>query len=343
MKLETNNLSLFGYDLSNGFSWLRLAWRELLWGADSPLLNSMQEPVLLFDAVSQQELGIYCGDQRIVGANGEAKTRAVCLGDDQVLSRRLKLPESLEAELDNVIPLELAANSPFPEDESIMGWQLSGRANGFLEVDLLITHKSDARQAMASIPSVEELWVKVPNGFVVMQGFEEGGRVQRYVSRVKGLVWKALAIVCLLCALPAMVSGFRYLQMEKVQEQFRNAKAGAVPAIEARETLGKANELMARFNTLIGDHPDPIHYLTLLTQETGDDVWLRNFSLKGLRLQVTGYAANATEFIQHLSQLPQFQQVKQRGGIRRDNASGSEVFTLDITLDPEFQWREVAQ
>ncbi len=340
MKLDTNDLSLFGYDLGNTFAWLRLAWRELLWDSNSPILNSLQEPVQLFDAVDGQRLGVYRGDQQLAGVGGTTEAKAVCLPEDQVLTKRLRLPESLEAELDDVMSLELAANSPFPEDESAMGWQLVEREGEFLIVDLLIVHKSDARQAMASLSELNEVWASLPSGYAVIRGFGEELRQRRYIRRVKWLAAKMVMVLVLLCVMPAMVSGFRYVQMEKVQDQFHELKQSAVPAIQARETLGKANELMSRFNTLINKHPDPVSHLMLLTQEAGDDVWLRSFNLKGLKLQITGYASNATEFIQQLSLLPQFQQVKQRGGIRRDNASGSEVFTLDITLNPTYRVQE---
>ncbi|WP_299979804.1 PilN domain-containing protein [uncultured Pseudoteredinibacter sp.] len=337
MKLETNNLSLFGYDLSNAFAWLRLAWRELLWDRGSPLLRAFEEPVRLYDADSLQEIGIYRGDQRLARDDRKIETRAVCLADSAVLSKSIQLPIAVEADLHEVMLLESAANSPFPEEDTVMGWRVAKRQQDSLSIDLLIAHKADARAAIASIDGAEELWARASSSLVLMEGFEENRRRQRYLGSIKKVAFKCFVILLLACVAPAMVSGFRFVQMEKVQQQFQDLKRDSASAVAARETLASANDLMDRFNVLISEHPEPSYYLQLLTQQAADDVWLRTFNLKGLKLQITGYAEDATAFIQQLSQLEQFSQVKQRGGIRRDNASGREVFTLDISLDPDFR------
>lgn len=341
MKLETNELSLFGYDLGKSFSWLRSAWRELLWDVNSPLLRSMEEPVRLFDGESKGELGVFRGDRRLVESAHSVKTQAVCLSVDHYLYKSLQFPLSVEADLDEVMELELVANSPFPEMDSVMGWRVGRRSEGSINVDLVIAHKAEMRQVVSLIPNVDELWAKTPSGFVVMRGFSENLRRSRYLASLRVSAVKVVVILSLLCAMPAMVSGFRYMQMEKVQSQFHALKKDSALAVKTREDLGRANELMEKFNALLDEHPDPSQYIELLTEVADDDVWLRSFNLSGLRLQITGYAGNATEFIQQLAALPEFAQVKQRGGIRRDNASGSEVFTLDITLNSSHKPSEV--
>lgn len=337
MKVDTSDLSLFGYDLSKAFAWFRLAWRELLWDRESPLLKSFEEPVQLFDAASNSEIGIFRGDKRLVAYDKGFLTKAVCLAEDCVLLKRVRLPAAIETDISEVMQLELAANSPFLESDSVMGWRLSKREGGLLDIDLLIAHKADARQAMSVIPGADELWAKAPSGMVLMQGFREAHRHKRYLSSLKVVGLKCLVLLVLVCTVPAMVSGFRFLQMEKVQQQFQSYKRNSAEAVEARQTLAAGNELLARFNDLITEYPEPSYYLKLITMAADDSVWLRNFNLSGSKLQITGYANDATAFIQLLSQLDEFSQVRQRGGIRRDNATGSEVFTLDISLNPDFK------
>jgi len=341
MKLETNDLSLFGYDLTQAFAWGRMAWTELLWGSRSPILKSFEEPVRLYNAETKQEIGVIQNGKRVSGVGKNVQTVAVCLPEEQLLSKTVQLPVAIESDLAEVMHLELAAISPFPEEDSVMGWRLEGRDDTSLTIEALIAHKSDCRVAMASISGADELWAQGTSAYVVMGGFNEAKRKQRYISRLRVMAVKALLTFMILLALPAVVSGFRYLQMEKVKGQYLELKDSSAAAVEARETLMAGNELVDRFNTLIAEHPEPSYYLQLLTKEAADDVWLRNFNLKGSKLQITGYALNATEFIQQLSQLPQFSQVKQRGGIRRDNASGREVFTLDIVLAPAFAAEEL--
>ncbi|MCV6615495.1 MAG: PilN domain-containing protein [Cellvibrionaceae bacterium] len=336
MKLNTNDLTLFGYDLSGGFAGLSLAWRELLWSEESPLAAALAETVALInergELISYYRAGELCQLVR-----PEVETHALLLDDAKVLQKRITVPEGVEAELANVIELEVAASSPFGLENTALGWRLAERSAGQLQVDVAMVNKLDAQLGLESCRPAQEAWAGTESGPVVIRGFGESKRLARQGKRLGGIAWRALLIVIVLCCIPAMVSAFRYMQVEKLQASYQSLKTSSAAAIEAREKLQEGNALLQEARRLSAANADPLQHFQIMSEHTADDVWLRSFKLNGNTLQISGYALNTSELIGVLSNLPPYQQVKQRGGIRRDRRKDRDIFTLDISIRPQYK------
>ena len=126
------NWELFGYDMRNLGKHLRAAWRDLLWTYDSPVRAHLDEPVMLH---SLSGSACYQAGEPI----GDTKTdcRAVLLPDELVLSRSLRLPVAVEADLESVLALEVNSNSPFAAADTGFGWTLVARDEQYLHLVLL--------------------------------------------------------------------------------------------------------------------------------------------------------------------------------------------------------------
>lgn len=331
MKLNTDDLTLFGLDLSQGLGGLKLAWRELWWGDNSAVARSMAETVKVHCAASEEIFYVKAGVSQFSADSGE-KTSVLLLDDARVLHRRIQVPAAAEASLEGVVALEVEASSPFSAEDTRYGWRMLGARDGFIVVDLAIANNIDIRKQLVACPAADEVWASTESEPVVLTGYGESKRQGRFASRLKSLWFKFGAILFLLCLLPAMVSGFRFLQLEKVKQQYEALKLSSENSVKLKAELNRNNGVAQHLSDLIDQNPDPLMQLQFLTDKANDEVWLRTFNLSPGRLQVTGYAVNAADLISELSELPTYDQVKQQGGIRRDRASGNETFTLDIKL-----------
>ena len=100
---------ILGYDTRRIGKSIAGAWRDLLWGDESPLKIHLDEAVRL-----QGE-----GSERFVqsGSDITPTTRAcegILLPDELVLGKSLQVPRAVEVDLPSVMDLEVSANSPFP-------------------------------------------------------------------------------------------------------------------------------------------------------------------------------------------------------------------------------------
>lgn len=331
MKLNTDDLTLFGLDLSQGFGQLKLAWHELWWGEDSAVARSMVEVVRVY-CVATDETFYVKATEKQGGSNSVAEASALLLDDERVLHRRIQVPSAVEVNLEDVVSLEVEASSPFSAEDTRYGWRVQDSKAGFIVVDLAIVNRVEVRRQLLSFPSAVEVWAKTESQPVVLKGYGESKRQSRHAARLKSLWLKFGAIMFLLCLLPALIAGFRVLQLEKIQQHYQELKLGSAESIELKAELNRSNGVAQHLGELIAQNPDPLLQLQFLTDQTSDEVWFRTFNLTQGRLQVTGYADNAANLITQLSELPEYEQVKQQGGIRRDRKSGNETFTLDIKL-----------
>ncbi len=85
------NWELFGYDMRNvGRHW-SAAWRDLLFGHDSPLRGRLDESVRLIDPA-----GSRCYHAGRPTADTDTDCEAVLLPEELVLARTLRLPLAVE-------------------------------------------------------------------------------------------------------------------------------------------------------------------------------------------------------------------------------------------------------
>ncbi|AQA18283.1 hypothetical protein BST95_08615 [Halioglobus japonicus] len=326
------NWELFGYDMRNVGRHFSAAWRDFLWAYDSPVRHRLDEAVRLqsADGVSFYQAGDVCDDV-------SAQCSAVLLPDDLVLDRLLRMPLAVESELPSVIALEVNANSPFSADDTAYGWRVVGRDEQNLQVALAIVSRSAAMTYVAQQygshdPHAQELWVNSNGVKVVIEGFGEGKRLERYRRRllwVSGLLGGAALVFLLAIAISA---GLKNIELGAVQEIAQTTQRDTANASQMRAALGQANEAIAVINELQIAHPSAHLELARLTALVGDDAYIERFSMNGTNIDLRGRAVDASSLMQLLTEQGVYRSVSAASPIRRAPGQEKEQFHLKISM-----------
>ena len=137
--MAVNQFEVFGVDVRDyGQLWVA-AWRDFLFGDDSPVRAALDSQVKLkfADGVT----ATYQAGREVSGDHVESEVLAV--PDELVLSRVLTLPSIAEADLEAALHLEIAACSPFSSDDTAAGWRVTREGEeSNLRVDLVIASRS---------------------------------------------------------------------------------------------------------------------------------------------------------------------------------------------------------
>ena len=335
---------LFGYDVRLlGKHWIA-AWKEFLWGYDSPVKARLDELVRVrsdSDSDSDKETALYHGGKRIAHS-GDAECEAVLLPDTLVLNKILVMPAAVEDDLEAVMALEVAAHSPFPPEDTGYGWKVVDRSDSDLSVQLVLVSMSAAMSFLGSHydchdPRYYEVWARVNDTAVVLQGFGEGKRQQRYRARlikVGALLGYSVLVIVLIFGLAA---GFKYLELEKVREMAVTVQRQAANASQIRSAMAIANESISAANKYLSAHPNPHREVARLTRLLGDDVYVQQFTMTGREIRLRGQAGNAAELMKQLTAVPAYEQVTAPQAITKMGSTGMERFVLNITLADQSQ------
>jgi hypothetical protein len=333
MAQSTQQWDLFGFDVRLVGKYWRAAWREFLWGYDSPVKARLDEVVKVH---SEGTVQFYQAGEPAADQNAECE--AILLPDQLVLAKKLTMPLAVESDLDTVMEMEVKANSPFPEADTGYGWKVVSKGESTLQIQLVIVSLSSTmsylgRQYDSHDVRAREVWAKFGGAVIVLNGFGEQKRLARYkkrLIRVGGLL--GLGMLLLVCVFAAS-SGMKYLELKQYETMSRDVAMASEKATRMRTALLEANETVSYINTVVMDNPDPRQVLAKLTNLLGDDASLVNFSLKGRQLKFLGRAGNAAQVIQQLTGEPTFAKVETRTAITKIGAV--EQFTLEIELKRE--------
>jgi len=331
--------SLFGYDLRTLPALWVAAWREVLWSDEAPIRKLLDEPVNLhepwIDGAPKPRL-LRVG----VRQNVTDYASAQLLPDDMVLSCWLNLPEKAEAHLSSAIELEVRARSPFPQDDTAFGWRIASRTGGILGICLCIVSRSSVNAYLHKYLRAEdiqqmEVWVKVDQYYLVINGFGEQYRNGRYATRLRKLGgWSAyiIAIVLMLLALPPVLGA---IQLNHYESELARVQSSSQQAVRLRNTLTADNERIAEINKMLTLSAQPHRELLRLTEVLDDDIYLNSFEQTGPRIRIDGMAVNAAQLMTSLSETTWYVDVKAPSAIRREGRSNLERFVLDLTVNPE--------
>jgi general secretion pathway protein L len=332
MSVQGQNWELFGYDMRRiGGHW-QAAWRDFLWGYDSPVKARLDEVVRL---ESEQGVGYFHAGSPV--SMSDAECDAYLLPDEVVLTRTLKLPVAAEADINAVMAFEVSANSPFPESDTGYGWKIDQRGEEFLQVQLAIVSLSATMAYLGKTydchdAQAREVWAKIGDSVVVLGGFGEQKRLGRYNRRLVRVATALGVSVLLLVLISALAAGFKYLEWDKLQALSAEVQVAAEKPSRMRTALLSANETIAGANVVNSQYPGPHHALAQLTDLLGDDVSLEFLSMTGRQIKVRGLAKNAAAVIQQLTEESSYASVKSPQAITKQGTGGMERFFLDITL-----------
>jgi general secretion pathway protein L len=326
---------LFGYDVSQlGKRW-QAAWRDFLWGDDSPVRRRLDEVVRVKDG---EAVRYFHADEEINAQSTECE--AVLLPTEYVLVRALSVPLAAESELDAVMALEVAANSPFPAADTGSGWRITDRTEHSLEVLVAIVSLSSTmgymgRQYDQHDVHASEVWAPSDKGPVMLRGFGEQSRLQRYKSRLIK-VFSLLAIgLVLILATVALAGAAKYQELRQVQATYERVQEEAGLAVQMRSRLVGANEAITVVQENVGLNPNPRYELAKLTALLPDGAWLTGFTMTGRNIELRGSAEKASELLELLINDPSYTQVESPGGFTVNRTTRTEDFNFRLTIAGE--------
>jgi general secretion pathway protein L len=328
-----NNWELFGFDVRRiGKHWSS-AWKEFLWGYDSPVKARLDEMV---QVRSQQGLTHYHGGTP-VSYGGEAKCEAVMLPDASVLTKSLSMPRAVEADLDAVMALEIGAHSPFPAGDTSYGWRVVGRSESSLQIQLAVVSISATMSILGRDydchdPGAYEVWAGTDAAPIVLNGFGEGKRHARYrrrLIRVGAMLAYAAIIVVMVFGAAAAA---KYVELQRVQQMAVEVQREAGDASASRSLLALASESIAAVGKYVVEHPSPHRELARLTRLLPDDASVQQFTMNGRDIRLRGQARNAAEVMEQLTAEPAYEEVTAPQAIKRLGNTGMEGFVLKIRL-----------
>ncbi len=324
------NWELFGYDTRNLWRHLRGAFRDFIWSYDSPLRDRLDEVVRLRDGERESfyHAGRECAPAPVV-------CEAVLLPDDLVLTRHLRFPLAVEAELEGAIALEASSSSPFAAADTGVGWQVISRDEHFLHVQLVIVSLS---AAMAHIGQrygshdahAQEVWVATEARPVVVRGFGESQRENLYrrrLGRVAAMVGIAAALLLVIVVAGAGIKKWELGRLSALEETTRRE---AADAMRLRSVLGKANETIAAVNEIAAQYPSPHLEMARLTALLEDSAYVERLAIEGGEMDVRGKAADAAEVMELLARQEFYSGVTAGSPIRKLPNTDLEQFHLKI-------------
>jgi len=324
---------LFGFDVRLVGKYWRSAWREFLWGADSPVKSRLDEAVRVR---GEAEDAYYHAGVQV--EETQTNCEAILLPESLVLAKKVSMPLAVENDLDAAMSMEVLANSPFPESDTAYGWQVAQRSESSLTIQLAIVSLSATMTYLGKTfdrhdPATQEVWALIGGAPVVLTGFGEHKRLRRYNKRLLRVAAILGVIGILLVSILGVSTGVKSVELKHYQKMSVDTGAQAKSASDMRNALVVANETIAAVNELTSDRPNPRYVLAKLTKLLGDDASAVNFSLRGRQLKFLGRASNAAEVIQTLTKEPSFAKVESRSAITKIGAL--EQFTLEIELMSE--------
>lgn len=331
--------TLFGYDTRQvGQHWLG-AWRDLLWGNDSPLRQRLDEVVLAERDAGQQVF------QSGRALEGEVDLpvdpcRAICLPEDLILHKTLTLPLAAESELPSVVALEVNANSPFSHGDTASGWRVRDRQESQLRVDLLIASRSAVmawlgRQHDIHEPQAREVWGHSGAGMVVLGGFGEARRESRYRKR---LLWAGVmsgVAAGLVLLISGLAAGAKQVELGRMEARADITGREAASAAELRASLAEANRQIQAARDIVAKYPNPHVEIARLTRLLDDDAYAAHMAVRGDVIRLRGRATDAASVMQRLSSQPAYKEVTAPQAIVRVGNTNLEQFYLDIRVATE--------
>ena len=335
MTAQRNPWQLFGLDLRSAWRAFKFDWTELgrsrpfAWFAPRSAVR-----VLLLDGGDVSRTG--CSAEP-ASAVPKRDALAIELPVDLVLERTIVLPDLPDADIDQVVLLEVQSSAPFADAELVWGWcRNPANEAGLHPTRVVLAARSHVErflqeQAERLAGVVPEVWFDAQNP-VLMRGF---GETRRFARERRWLALNLFLGAVLLGILGAMALTPVLIEHNKnavAQAAFAKVQQDTAGLVAQRDKVAHANDLLANIGTTVTKKPYAAVLLNTITNLLPDDVILDRLELRGDLVRLVGRAGEAAKLLQLLSAHSGFHSVRAPAAIARNAATGKETFVIEFNL-----------
>jgi hypothetical protein len=325
---SNNEWELFGFDLRQLSKVFSRAWHDVFWAYQSPVRQTLDEPVHLSDWKKGEPLTAH---------DGASGPQALLLPDSHVLVRKIRLPRAALSSLSLIVSADVADTSPFLADDTVVGQRVDSVEGKTLVLTLVIASRSGVMSFLHGLnPNVSiddyELWAESEGKQIVLEGFAEKRRNLSYKKRLmslSGYMVAALLAMVLAMVLPWAYQNYRF---NAVEGQLEKSRVDARAAMRLRNELVETNAQLHALQQYVDTSAQPLGPLTVLTTDIGSEAWLGAYDQTKDRIVIDGYAGNAAALIQQLTASNKFYGVKPLSAIRKVGPNQVERFRLELQL-----------
>jgi len=268
----------------------------------------------------------------------------VKLPHEHVLFLSFPLPSEAEKNLHEVVGYELGRHAPFKIEQVYFDYIIRERRRDEKKLWLSVTvvPKKQVDPLLERVRTLgfvpEVLTVSEAEGDSVavcnLAGFNLLPKAQQVSARgaINSLT-NLLTVSAVL--LMIAVSGYPLLMQEiritDMKSQIDAIKSDATSVISMKQQLEQASEESAYVEDKKQKYPEVLDILNALTTLLPDDTWLEQFEIKGSRLRVLGFSADASSLIERLENSPLLQKVAFDSPIVKDQRT--ERFRFQIVAE----------
>lgn len=344
MNLHSDQLRLFGLDLTRLKGEVILAWRGMLnWPIFAWLWPNLAVRLLLTNGQSIVCRGFCALPLRSQSPKliGSTKFNAVLLPDDILLRKSWSPPSLTGAEMDAARGLLAQSFSPFPASDLV--WVVSPGGGGknssteqiVLSSKTLIAKHIDEAQVAAKFSS-PEVWItnSQADAYVVVKGYGELLRERREsVGKwVNVLLLIFLLIILSACALsPSIQLQMRYVEAEQAMVALQKK---AAPILQQRQQLVQSADRLVELSKLTGASVPPLQTLELITKALPDDTSLLALQIQGDKVNISGQTGNAAALMKQLGSTAGLRDVTAPSPATKPLGATRESFGIAFVLDP---------
>ena len=332
--MAQNQFEVFGVDVRDYGRLVLAAWRDFLYGDDSPVKRVLDSAV----SIKQPDGALLHLQGGLQVPESVDAASVIALPAELVLERRLQLPASIETDLEAALMMEVSASSPFSPEDTAAGWHVVRTEEGdTLSVNLALASKGAVANFLADTHGVydatsAEVWAYSGDVWVALKGFGEAARQAEYRRRLLiagAMLMGMLVLVLLLAGLSAVLSQSTLAALEARQAE---VSVTASEAMQLRDRLAKVNATVEELNKLSRQLPNPQLELARLTELLPDSAYVVQYTQNGQKIRLRGRSTDAASLQQALTEVPVFRSVTAPQAISRVGDSNIEQFFLDLEL-----------
>lgn len=261
-----------------------------------------------------------------------------------VVSRQVSLPLAAEEDVAGVLRYEIDRLTPFSADELFYAHRVTGRraeANK-LEIALVFAPRADLEPLVQALTSEGFAPARLdiedapddPNGTPRLAGLDLLPR--RAVAGPSRAAVLARGLAALLAVIAVGWAGLWLVtaeaRVEALRDRLTEVRRAAIRAADAAPAAGQGPARTAY--EMKRAAPSAVIVVADVTDILPDHTWLDRLSLRGERVELSGYSQNASALIGRFDRHPRFADPVFRAPIVQDDTTGRERFLLSVRVVP---------